>query len=118
MLKNHVSVALISEDKIWKSLKKSSLYSDFNLEIYDAPMMIEDDISANKRSFRSSSMHKTAAAVAEQIRADILQQFQAWCQIGWLRDHPYIMSAKRVGGVQTCLGTRLVDKLMTKGSSL
>jgi hypothetical protein len=41
-------------------------------------MMIEDDISANKRSFRSSSMHKTAAAaVAEQIRADILQQFQA-----------------------------------------
>jgi hypothetical protein len=45
--------------------------------IYDAPMMIKDDISANKRSFRSSSMHKTAAAVAEQIRADILQQFQA-----------------------------------------
>ena len=48
---------------------KLFLSSDFNFEIYDAPMMIEDDISANKRSFRSSSMHKTTA-VAEQIRAD------------------------------------------------
>ena len=57
-------------------MRYENFFSDFTFEIYDAPMMIEDDISANKRSFRSSSMHKTAAAVAEQIRADILQQFQ------------------------------------------
>ena len=44
-------------------------------EIYDAPMMIEDDISANNRSFRSSSMHKLDAAVAVRIRLPTLQKF-------------------------------------------